>query len=268
MDPRGPADVLGPTDAKSDLAVRSDPDVEDRSAVALPLEPPDVAFDERTILLEEDFQSTTPAIEPFDTEEGFGGLGNFEDRRFYEMLVNDPSGTVAAPITRLDAGASEAIFVQAISFLSNFSGLSALDRGVYCWASNGNDPLAGARYELLYSPEGQIQLTRYDETGAPAALLIDETWDAAAANAADPDAPDSPDSATRIGMLCRPDDEGRAQIAVRIDRTYYVTTDGNGLRPGGGAGLVIAGRGSTASTDTIATFDSVFVLDGTQVPLR
>lgn len=241
-------------------------EITDLSGVALPLEPAEGAFDEGSILIQEDFQSTTPAILPVENEAGSGGYGNFDDLRFYEMVITDVDAAVASPITRLDAVASEAVYIQHISFLSNFSGVGRMQRGSYCWADDGIDPLAGARYEMLLTADSRMQVMRHGADGSPEALVIDEPIDFAAIAAADPEGPDSIDEATRIGLLCRPDDQGRGQIAARVEDIYFVTTDDGGLRPGGGAGLVIRGSGERASGDTIVTFDGVFVLDGSTVP--
>lgn len=263
----------GAGDAGSgDSPAPADVALEDRSAVALPLDPPEGGFDEGTVLLQEDFQSTTPRILETQTDAGSGGFGRFDERRFYEIVLQDPDGRVAGPLTGLDAVASEQVFIQQVSFVSSFEGLARMDRGVYCWASNGNDPLAGSRYELLFTQDARVQVIRYGEDGSPEALVIDEPYDFTA-EAADPDPGGlepltTYSEAARIGLLCRPDSEGRAQIAARVERAYYVTTDDGGPTAGGGAGIVAYGGGTGASTGSITTFDSIFVLDGSQVPLR
>ncbi|CAN5177433.1 hypothetical protein BH23ACT9_BH23ACT9_30180 [soil metagenome] len=235
--------------------------VEDRTDLAVALPPPP-DFDPDSVIIDEDFSTTTPVLAEFETDEGSGGIGRFGEQRFYELVMNAADGHLAVPIRGLSLTESADVYVQKVSFLSRFSGLAAMDRGLYCWAANGNDPLSGARHELLYGADGRIQVVRYDADGQPAALLIDEVWEADSA----PDGPSSPISATRIGLLCRQDAEGRAEIAVRIDRQYHITTDEGSHPAGGGAGVVVAGAGR-ASTDTIATVGGLLVLDGTRVPI-
>ncbi len=201
-----------------------------------------------------------------EADAGNGGYGNFGDLHYYEMWVTDIDGGVASPITRLDAVASQQVYIQHISFLSNFSGVGRMHRGSYCWAENGNDPLSGTRYEMLLTADSRMQVMRHGPDGSPQTLIIDAPIDYAAIAAADPEGPDSIDEASRIGLLCRPDDQGRAQIAARVEGIYFVTTDDGGVTPGGGAGLVIQGSSERASGDTIVTVDGVYVLDGGTVP--
>lgn len=237
--------------------------LDDRSSVVRDLEIVEGEIPDDAILVDEDFDTTTPRVTPFETVDGEGGIGSIGGETFfYEIVPARAAAHVAAPVRDLPLPDSESLYLQGTHFVTSFAGLAAADRGYYCWAADGLDPLAGARYEALLSPDGRLQVVRYGDDGAPEALLIDEVY---TPDPEDPEEPDTPAGTVIMGLLCRPDAEGRAQIAVRVEGDYYVTTDDGNHPPGGGAGLVVAGAGPSAP-DTIATYGVLFVVDGDRVP--